>query len=112
MARPHDDAREEWRGPRGRDLLDVVGVADDRRDLVPRLDEHRCEQEGDLAVAAEDGDPHGPTVRGGGRRSSVERRRTDTAEHHRLAQGDTIDNPWRSRGPYVSARQWGTVRED
>ncbi len=42
----------------------------------------------------------------------MERRRTDTAEHDRLAQGDTIDNPWRFWGPYVSARQWGTVRED
>ena len=42
----------------------------------------------------------------------MERRRTDTAEHDRLAQGDTIDNPWRFWGLYVSARQWGTVRED
>lgn len=34
-----------------------------------------------------------------------------SAEHQRLpeARGGA---PWRLRGPYLSARQWGTVRED
>ncbi|WP_342769128.1 MGH1-like glycoside hydrolase domain-containing protein [Flexivirga caeni] len=35
-----------------------------------------------------------------------------TAEHARLASSPGADGPWRLWGPYVSARQWGTVRED
>jgi hypothetical protein len=41
-------------------------------------------------------------------------RRTDppTAEHARLEESPDDSDPWRLWGPYVSARQWGTVRED
>jgi hypothetical protein len=46
-------------------------------------------------------------------------RRTDTAEHRRLAEAtgraedDLFDaNPWYEWGPYLSERAWGTVRED
>ncbi|WP_299517879.1 glucosidase [uncultured Serinicoccus sp.] len=35
-----------------------------------------------------------------------------TAEHDRLAESDDPRAAWRRWGPYVSARQWGTVRED
>ncbi|WP_420876859.1 hypothetical protein [Serinicoccus marinus] len=35
-----------------------------------------------------------------------------TAEHDRLADSDDSRAAWRHWGPYVSARQWGTVRED
>lgn len=35
-----------------------------------------------------------------------------TAEGRRLAQAASDESPWRRWGPYVSARQWGTVRED
>ena len=35
-----------------------------------------------------------------------------TAEHDRLAESPDDSDPWRLWGPYVSARQWGTVRED
>ncbi|WP_460599317.1 MGH1-like glycoside hydrolase domain-containing protein [Flexivirga lutea] len=35
-----------------------------------------------------------------------------TAEGARIAASPTADDPWRLWGPYVSARQWGTVRED
>ena len=35
-----------------------------------------------------------------------------TPEHRRLAESPGPDAPWRRWGPYVSARQWGTVRED
>ena len=35
-----------------------------------------------------------------------------TAEHQRLAEDKTREKPWRSWGPYLSERQWGTVRED
>ncbi|MFK5689635.1 MGH1-like glycoside hydrolase domain-containing protein [Ornithinimicrobium sp. LYQ92] len=35
-----------------------------------------------------------------------------TAEHDRLATSEDSRAPWRRWGPYVSARQWGTVRED
>ena len=34
------------------------------------------------------------------------------AEHHRLEETRTKAVPWRKWGPYLSERQWGTVRED
>ncbi|MCI9887372.1 hypothetical protein JT358_02690 [Micrococcales bacterium 31B] len=34
------------------------------------------------------------------------------AEARRIAECRGADGPWRTWGPYVSARQWGTVRED
>ncbi|BCJ47305.1 glucosidase [Actinoplanes ianthinogenes] len=34
------------------------------------------------------------------------------AEQRRLREADTAAVPWRRWGPYVSDRQWGTVRED
>jgi len=35
-----------------------------------------------------------------------------TAEHDRLEEARTQDVPWKKWGPYLSERQWGTVRED
>src|SRR5437868_3276679 len=35
-----------------------------------------------------------------------------TAEHERLVEARTQKVPWRRWGPYLSERQWGTVRED
>jgi hypothetical protein len=35
-----------------------------------------------------------------------------TAEHRRLEEADGSGVPWRKWGPYLSERQWGTVRED
>jgi len=35
-----------------------------------------------------------------------------TAEQQRLDEARTKDVPWRKWGPYLSERQWGTVRED
>jgi hypothetical protein len=35
-----------------------------------------------------------------------------TTEHERLAEASRPDRPWRKWGPYLSERQWGTVRED
>jgi hypothetical protein len=35
-----------------------------------------------------------------------------TAEQQRLFEADTDQQPWRRFGPYLSERQWGTVRED
>src|SRR3989440_7877280 len=35
-----------------------------------------------------------------------------TAEHARLAAAREPRQPWRRWGPYLSERQWGTVRED
>ena len=37
---------------------------------------------------------------------------TTTPEHRRLAQSPLESDPWRLWGPYLSSRQWGTVRED
>ena len=34
------------------------------------------------------------------------------AEQSRLAESQEARSPWRQWGPYLSARQWGTVRED
>jgi len=35
-----------------------------------------------------------------------------TAEHRRLNQGIAAGEDWRLFGPYLSERQWGTIRED
>ena len=35
-----------------------------------------------------------------------------SSEHQRLAEADEGQKPWRTWGPYLSERQWGTVRED
>ncbi|MGI8881005.1 MAG: MGH1-like glycoside hydrolase domain-containing protein [Jatrophihabitans sp.] len=35
-----------------------------------------------------------------------------TTEHARLAESPAASSPWREWGPYLSGRQWGTVRED
>jgi hypothetical protein len=35
-----------------------------------------------------------------------------TAEHARLEEARSQNVPWRKWGPYLSERQWGTVRED
>ena len=35
-----------------------------------------------------------------------------TAEHARLEEARRGERPWKSWGPYLSERQWGTVRED
>src|SRR5262245_22001375 len=37
---------------------------------------------------------------------------TDVAEHKRLNEAREIGIPWKRWGPYLSERQWGTVRED
>jgi hypothetical protein len=37
---------------------------------------------------------------------------TDTAEHHRLADDRAGTAAWKRWGPYLSERQWGSVRED
>ncbi len=37
---------------------------------------------------------------------------TDTAEHQRLAEDAARTHNWKRWGPYLSERQWGTVRED
>jgi hypothetical protein len=38
--------------------------------------------------------------------------KTVTAEHARLAESPGPTSAWRQWGPYLSGRQWGTVRED
>src|SRR5829696_7066411 len=48
---------------------------------------------------------------------AAEARRRNTSpsaatEQHRLRRADEGAEPWRSWGPYVAARAWGTVRED
>ena len=35
-----------------------------------------------------------------------------TAEHARLTAARDGKTPWKKWGPYLSERQWGTVRED
>ncbi|WP_369229755.1 glucosidase [Streptomyces sp. R21] len=37
---------------------------------------------------------------------------TEIAERRRLTEADESGVPWRRWGPYLSERQWGTVRED
>src|SRR5262249_33637535 len=43
---------------------------------------------------------------------SAESESTETAEERRLQEADAEGIPWRQFGPYLSDRQWGTVRED
>ena len=38
--------------------------------------------------------------------------KNETAEHLRLREAREKQIPWRKWGPYLSERQWGTVRED
>ena len=38
--------------------------------------------------------------------------RIQTPEHKRLEDARTDAAPWKAWGPYLSERQWGTVRED
>src|SRR5881409_2690923 len=45
-------------------------------------------------------------------RRSPRRETAMTAEHRRLEEARTQDVPWKKWGPYLSERQWGTVRED
>jgi hypothetical protein len=35
-----------------------------------------------------------------------------TNEHRRLDEARAKENAWKKWGPYLSERQWGTVRED
>jgi hypothetical protein len=35
-----------------------------------------------------------------------------SAEEERLAAAEQEATPWKRWGPYLSERQWGTVRED
>jgi hypothetical protein len=35
-----------------------------------------------------------------------------TVEHGRLDEARQQSRPWKKWGPYLSERQWGTVRED
>ena len=36
----------------------------------------------------------------------------DSSEQQRLDDARNLKTPWRKWGPYLSERQWGTVRED
>jgi hypothetical protein len=46
------------------------------------------------------------------RAMATEHSTLNTPEHLRLEQARTGETPWKSWGPYLSERQWGTVRED
>jgi hypothetical protein len=46
------------------------------------------------------------------RHAVTEERAHRSAEHSRLAESPDPASPWRLWGPYLSGRQWGTVRED
>ena len=37
---------------------------------------------------------------------------TVNREQRRLQEARDLDIPWKKWGPYLSERQWGTVRED
>ena len=39
-------------------------------------------------------------------------KRNDSAEQKRLNEARKATRPWKKWGPYLSERQWGTVRED
>ena len=45
-------------------------------------------------------------------RNQPDSKEAATLEGSRQPQADTTTKPWRKWGPYLSERQWGTVRED
>ena len=47
----------------------------------------------------------------GRQRGGTPHRTTQTAEGRRIEEA-RLGAPWRRWGPYLSDRQWGTVRED
>ncbi len=47
-----------------------------------------------------------------GRHTGIDSAPHRSAEHARLAESPSASGPWRLWGPYLSGRQWGTVRED
>ncbi len=55
-------------------------------------------------------EPSGASESGSGQRTGASHERT--AEEHRLAEDEQRAHNWKRWGPYVSERQWGTVRED
>jgi hypothetical protein len=59
-------------------------------------------------TAAAPGVPLGPRTSVPGPQDAAPR----TAEHARLAEAGSMSAPWRTWGPYLAGRQWGTVRED
>ena len=44
--------------------------------------------------------------------SSARKEPIDCAEQKRLNDAREAEIPWKKWGPYLSERQWGTVRED
>ena len=42
----------------------------------------------------------------------AKKKKIDTAEQKRLNEAHDAGIPWKKWGPYISERQWGTVRED
>ena len=53
-----------------------------------------------------------PTMGDTATQMPARRTTADTPEHERLEQARTGAAPWKAWGPYLSERQWGTVRED
>ena len=51
-------------------------------------------------------------TRNGTERDVIMTNRNDLTEFQRLADARANQKPWRKWGPYLSERQWGTVRED
>ena len=47
-----------------------------------------------------------------GKRETVRPRFVDVTEQKRLNEAREAGVPWKKWGPYLSERQWGTVRED
>src|SRR6187401_2836763 len=46
------------------------------------------------------------------RRQTTKREIVDVTEQKRLNEAREAGIPWKKWGPYLSERQWGTVRED
>jgi hypothetical protein len=56
--------------------------------------------------------PHRPGQKAAGAESAETARSVDVAEQKRLNDAREAGIPWKKWGPYLSERQWGTVRED
>src|SRR5262249_45867546 len=106
--RAQDADRRREDGSRGRDgalaRRHDPGRARDRSTFAARCDSGP----GADALQPRSG---GREVRGG-RRKAMTKRPKEPAERTRLAEARAMGVPWRKWGPYLSERQWGTVRED
>ena len=103
-AAPHQGGDTSRRGTRG------YSAGARRRCRGTRLARDQVVHNKDRQHPSQCGGEHACREPPGGAHSAT--MTANTPEHRRLEQARTGEIPWKSWGPYLSERQWGTVRED